>query len=89
MPYARALSVAPADPCPPPRAACRYSTLAGFLDLGEPLEAAVAREVAEEVGRRAGGRAGEGGGRSGEVAKMYCAGMYGCVRIGTRIHTQS
>ena len=31
------------DPCPalPPR----YSTLAGFLEVGEPLEAAVVREV--------------------------------------------
>ena len=28
----------------------RYSTLAGFVEPGEPLEAAVAREVAEEAG---------------------------------------
>jgi NAD+ diphosphatase len=33
----------------PPR---RYSILAGFIEPGEPVEAAVAREVAEEVGLR-------------------------------------
>ncbi|GLC73499.1 hypothetical protein PLESTF_001384300 [Pleodorina starrii] len=30
----------------------RYSTLAGFLEVGEPLEVAVAREVEEEAGVR-------------------------------------
>lgn len=35
-----------------PPALSRYSTLAGFLEIGEPLEVAVARETQEESGVR-------------------------------------